>query len=52
MGGRKSQQAQQLGYFFGGVPAALYISGPDGEGTKAAVYDLILRTWGKDKKYE
>ena len=50
--GRDSQQAQQLGYFFGGVPEVLYMAGPDDDGTKAAVYDLILRLWGSEKKYE
>ena len=52
IGGRDSKQAQQIGYFFGGVPAALYIAGPDDGGTKAAVYDLILRTWGSEGKYK
>ena len=52
IGGRGSRQARQLGYFFGSCPAALYIAGPDDDGTKNAGYDLILRIWGKDKKYE
>jgi hypothetical protein len=52
MNGRDSRQAQQLGYFFGGVPAALYIAGPDDDGTKAAAYDLILRLWGSGSKYQ
>jgi len=52
IGGRGSRQALQVGYHFGGCPAALYLAGADDEGTQAAVYDLILRIWGKDKKYE
>jgi len=50
--GRGSRQAIQVGYYFGGCPAALYLAGPDDEGTQAAVYDLILRIWGNGKKYE
>ena len=50
--GRGSRQARQLGYFFGSCPAALYVAGPDDEGTKSAGYDLILRIWGSGKKYE
>jgi hypothetical protein len=49
--GRFSPQSEQLGYYFGSCPTALYIAGPDDAGTRAAVYDLILRIWGKDGKY-
>ena len=50
--GRGSRQARQLGYFFGSCPAALYIAGPDDEGTQAAGYDLISRIWGSERRYE
>ena len=50
--GRGSRQAIQVGCYFGGCPAALYLAGPDDEGTQAAVYDLILRIWGDDSKYD
>jgi len=43
--GRLSPQAEAIGYFFGSCPAALYIAGPDEAGTRAAAYDLMLRTW-------
>ena len=49
--GRWSTQAKLLGYFFADCPAALYIAGPDDEGTKNAVYDLIARIWGSEKRY-
>lgn len=48
---RFSPQCEFLGYYFGGCTAALYIAGPDDEGTRAAAYDLILRIWGKEEKY-
>lgn len=50
--GRFSKQSEQIGYYFGSCPAALYIAGPDDAGTKAATYDLIKRIWGSEKKYE
>jgi len=49
--GRLSRQSEQVGYFFGGCPAALYISGVDDEGSKVAAYDLIGRIWGTEEKY-
>ena len=49
--GRFSRQAVQLGYYFGACPAALYISGSDDKGVKAAAYDLIRRIWGTEEKY-
>lgn len=49
--GRGSRQARQVGYFFSSCPAALYLAGPDDEGTKVAGYDLIHRIWGSDKKF-
>lgn len=49
--GKFSRQSEQIGYFFGVCPAALYIAGPDDRGTEAAAYDLIGRIWGKDEKY-
>ena len=49
--GRFSRQSVQLGYYFGACPAALYISGSDDKGVKAAAYDLIRRIWGTEEKY-
>lgn len=45
--GRNNKQAEMLGYYFGHCPAALYLAGSDHAGTKAAVYEIISRIWGK-----